>query len=231
MKVNCTVKINAKKNINELPGVWTKEDYQNILELTGFSDDVQDSELKEMVMMAIADEEPEESAALLLKYRLGEQLNEGQIQQLSHDMQEDKESEEYPDIFLQKEMFNVNQLLFKSYNGRFPNCHAIYVDLEMKVTPAGLMKDENYQNEIIVKALVPALGEHSGVVRLYEDEIGGKIKFTDVDGIIWQTNIKKQEDGTYEIRVFSSEYWFNDIPSGGEYETSIKLFEPEEDDD
>ena len=228
MKVDCRVKINSKKTINELPEAWSKQDFLNILDLMGFSDEISDAEVKEMTMMALADQEPEESAALLLQYRLEEQLTAGQIKQLSHEMQEDKASEEYPDIFLQQELFNINQLLFKAFNGRFPNCHAIDLNINIAVRPANFMMDENYLNEIILKALVPALGEHSGISRLYEEEIEGLKKFIDAEGIIWKSDIQKLEDGTFNIRIFSSEYWLHDLPQRHAYEAKIKLFEPVE---
>ena len=227
MKVNCKLKVTSKENINALPNAWSKQDYLNILDLLGFSETLEDAEIEEMTLMAIADNSPEESAEILLQYRLSEHLSEGQIQQLSHEMQEDKLSEEYPDIFLQHELFNVNQLLFKSFNGRFPNCHAIGLTFNLVVKPPVNFEDEEWQNEIILKALLPAMGDNSLIQRLYQEEVEGSKKFDDADGIIWKKSIEKQADGSFNINIFSSEYWLHDIPSSCEYDTSFKLIEIE----
>jgi hypothetical protein len=50
--------------------------------------------------MAISDYEPHEAAAIVLDYKL-EELNEGQIEQISHNMLIDKVCEEYPEIHMQ----------------------------------------------------------------------------------------------------------------------------------
>jgi hypothetical protein len=44
--------------------------------------------------MAISDYEPNEAAEIVLAYKLGEELNEGQIEQISHNMLIDKVCEE-----------------------------------------------------------------------------------------------------------------------------------------
>ena len=83
--------------------------------------------LTELLLMAISDFEPKEAAVIVLAYKLSEELNEGQIQQISNDMFLDKVCEEYPEIGLHSTLFHVNQLLFKAYNGKFPNAKATIV--------------------------------------------------------------------------------------------------------
>jgi hypothetical protein len=50
----------------------------------------------------------------------------GQIEQISHNMLIDKVCEEYQ-IHMQGRLFHVNQLLFKAYNGKFPNAKNPFV--------------------------------------------------------------------------------------------------------
>jgi hypothetical protein len=228
MKINCKVNIKTKRIISEMPQAWSKQDYVNILDELGYSEEISEEEIKEMTMMALSDQEPEESAEILLKYRLSEQLSKGQIQTLSHEMQEDKASEEYPDISIQHELFNINQLLFKSFNGRFPNCHAMEVNFNLMVKPNTIMTEDKWTNEIILKALLPALGDHSVISRLYGDELAKPKKFVEADSIIWKKNIQKQEDGSYTIQLFSSEYWLHDIPNNADYDTNFEIFIPTE---
>ena len=81
--------------------------------------------------MAISGLEPHESAAILLRYKLKEKLGEGQIQNLSHEMTDDNESEGNSDIALHYALFNINQLLYKAFSGIFPKAKATKVAFEL----------------------------------------------------------------------------------------------------
>ena len=120
------IKIHKISTVNTLPDAWNISDYKELLEKFGFADaQGNDSEeLQELLFMAITDYEPNEAAAIVLTHKLSEHLTEGQIEQLSHEMLLDKISEEYPEIGLHKDLFSVNQLLYKAYNGKFFNTEA-----------------------------------------------------------------------------------------------------------
>ena len=115
------IKIHKISTVNTLPDAWNISDYKELLEKFGFADaQGNDSEeLQDLLFMAITDYEPNEAAAIVLTHKLSEHLTEGQIEQLSHEMLLDKISEEYPEIGLHKDLFSVNQLLYKAYNGKF----------------------------------------------------------------------------------------------------------------
>lgn len=211
MKISGTIQIHGRKLIDEMPGAWSQQDYKNILEETGLADGVTDAEVVEMTRMALSDEDPQQSAEIVLKYRLSEHLSDGQIQQLAHDMQEDKIPEEYPEIELQHELYNVNQFLYKAYNGKFPSCKAVEVELTLT-----LKNDAQPTAEIILRALAPALGGHSVIARLYEEQLNGELPFNDAEKIIWRSDIAAQGNGVFKIKTFSSEYWMHDLPMNSE---------------
>ncbi len=129
------VKILEISTINELSNYWTNKDYYNLLEKFEYPDakNVKESELKEMLFMAITDFEPNEAAEIVLSYKLAEQLNEGQIQSLSHEMERDRVAEEYPEPSLHYDLFNINQLLYKAFNGVFPNTEATKLEFVKEV--------------------------------------------------------------------------------------------------
>lgn len=226
MKIKGQIEIQDKNTVNILPN-WQQQDYLNILDLLGFGEEVSSNEVEEMTLMALADQAPEESAQLLLQYRLGDHLTEGQIEQLSHEMQEDKVAEEYPDIFLQKDLFDINQLLFKAFNGKFPNCKAVTTTINLTVQPITIMQEEEHQHEIILKAINSILGAHSIISRLYEEEIKGLKAFTAAKGILWFTKITAKENA-FNVALASSEYWLQDLPSQGTFEFSFELAASEE---
>ncbi len=219
--MNFTLKINDIKSLNEIPGYWTNEDYINLLEELDFPDANKSnpSELRELVEMAISDFEPHESAEILLRYKLKDELSKGQIQNLSHEMLEDDEAEENPDIALHYPLFNINQLLHKSYNGIFPNSKATKIEIELS-----LKGDEHIAvtKALVLKAISKGLSPKNLIVRLFVDQINGKEKFTDAEKIIWELHNNGQNNYT----VITSDYWINkeDIAEY-EFSGSIKQYE------
>ena len=106
------VNIKEIKSVNELPNYWTKQDYYKLLEKFGFpeAEKVPENEILEMLRMAITDFEPDESAQILLEYKLADKLNEGQIATLSNEMINDRVAEEYPDPTLHYDLFSLSRL-------------------------------------------------------------------------------------------------------------------------
>ena len=143
------VNIKEIKSVNELPNYWTKQDYYKLLEKFGFpeAEKVPENEILEMLRMAITDFEPDESAQILLEYKLADKLNEGQIATLSNEMINDRVAEEYPDPTLHYDLFNINQFLYKAYNGIFPNTEATVLNFDLQ-----LLNDAQTEitNEIIL---------------------------------------------------------------------------------
>lgn len=218
MKLN--IKITGIEYVNELTTYWNDQDYKKLLEMFEFPDvdQINPKDLKEMLFMAITDFEPDEAARMLLNYKLGEQLNEGQILTLSHDMMNDKVAEEYPEPELHYDLFNINQLLFKAYNGTFPNTEASILSLELRNE-----KEPNMvvTEEIMTKALSYALLDKTIIKRLYEDQLNGTEPFTDAAKFIWL--LTKKGNG---FELLTSKYWIEKEDIGQpEYECEIAFYE------
>lgn len=218
MKVN--VKIIEINTVNELDNYWSDEDRVKLLEEFGFPDasKAKSSEIQELLQMAITDFEPAEAAKILLNFKLGEELNEGQIQSISHEMLADKVAEEYPDPALHYDLFNINQLLFKAYNGKFPNTEATI--LQMHLNP----ESSEVNKELITKVLCQGLSDRNIINRLYPDQVSGKVAFEDAEKIIW--NINDKGNNTYE--VITSNFWIaKDEVVYSEYDAELVLFHEE----
>ncbi|MBK6785326.1 MAG: hypothetical protein IPG79_17405 [Saprospiraceae bacterium] len=219
MKVE--VKILSIKTVNELDFYWSNEDFVLLLDRMNLpdADKLKPEELREMLYMAITDFEPEEAAEIVLTYKLGERLSAGQIQNIANDMLEEKVAEQYADPSFHYDLFNINQLLYKAYKGKFPNTEASIILMEI------IGKGEEHieiNKEILTKALAQSLSERSIIQRLYEDQVTGKEAFGDAEKIIWKFH--KKENNTYEI--LTSKYMIEkeDIENG-EYEAEIHFFE------
>ncbi|MBK5196210.1 MAG: hypothetical protein JJE08_09335, partial [Proteiniphilum sp.] len=200
MKFNIIIKDVA--TIEEITNYWQNKDYINLLEQFDFpdADSVKPENLKDMLNMAITDFEPNEAAAILLSYKLSERLNEGQIGQISNDMLLDKVSEEYPEIDLHYDLFNINQLLFKAYNGKFPNAKATVVDFSM-------ISEEGYEKEItremVLKSFCNALSGGNVIKRLFEEKMTTDLAFEEAEAVVWELNKKDETNFT----LITSEYW------------------------
>jgi hypothetical protein len=214
--------INNIKTVDELKGTWSNNDMIQLLENFNFSDAAQSNpeELKDLLFMAISDFEPEEAAAIILNYKLSEKLNENQIEQISIEMLEDKISEEYADISLHHELFNINQLLFKAYNGTFPNAKATIIEFE--ITP-----NKEISKEIILKALNASLSGNNVIKRLFSNQLAGKEEFEEAEHIIW--DLKANENNSYSLTT--SEYWISkDEFNEAEFDAEVIEFEKDEED-
>ncbi len=196
------VQINTIDSIDEIPNYWTNHDYQQLLELFDFPDgkSIKPENFLEMLQMAIGDFEPADAARILLQYKLSEELNEGQMDQLSHEMLLDKISEEYPNIALHYKLFNINQLLYKAFNGVFPNTKATVLDFTI-----GNNEDGELTKATILKILYKGLSPSNLIVRLFEDQLTTTIDFPDAESIIWE--LKTIDNSNFQL--ITSEYWLS----------------------
>ena len=223
MKFN--VKINSTATLEEIENYWKNEDYINLLGLFDFPDanTIKPENLREMLFMAISDFEPNEAAKVLLTYKLSENLNEGQIDQMSNDMLLDKISEEYPEIDLHYDLFNINQLLFKAYNGKFPNAKATLVKFSIV---AADQFEGDLTKEIILKALSRGISESNIIKRLFSDQMSTDMRFEEAEDILWKLN----PEGGDDYLLITSEYWLNkDEITGLEFEGECLLGDNQED--
>ena len=213
------VKILNIKTVNELPGYWTNEDFIQLLDKMDLpdADKVKPEELRELLYMAITDFEPSEAAEIILTYKLGDQLTAGQIQDISHEMKDEKIAETYANPSFHYDLFNINQLLYRAYKGKFPNTEASIILMEVTGN-----ENNEVNKEVLTKALAQSLSERSIIQRLYEDQVTGQADFGDAEKIIWLYNQK--EENTYEI--ITPRYWVEkeDIENG-EYDADIQFFE------
>jgi hypothetical protein len=223
VKFNITIKRAA--TIEEIENYWQDQDYINLLAQFGFPDaeGVKKENLKDMLNMAITDFEPNEAAAILLTYKLSERLSEGQIGQISNDMLLDKVSEEYPEIDLHYDLFNINQLLYEAYNGKFPNAKATVVEFTM-------IPEDDAVNEItkemVLKAFSNAISGSNVMKRLFEEKMTTDLAFDEAEAVIWVLN---KTDETY-FTLITSEYWLNKEELVlSEFEGNCLLSEDEED--
>jgi len=220
--MNFTMKIHNIRSITSIDGYWSPADYIHLLEAFDYPDakNSTPAEFPELLEMAMNDYEPHESAEILLRYKLQDRLTSGQIRNLSHEMAEDDEAEDNPDMGLHYTLFNINQLLHRAYHGIFPNTKASIIDFELSIKSAG---DEiPVTKEYALKSISQGLSGKSPLKRLFEPQLKGKEAFQDAGKIVWE--IHSQGQNAYTL--ITSDYWINeeDIIEY-EFSGSIKVFE------
>lgn len=217
--------INNSKTIEEVQAYWSNEDYIQLLEKFNYpdADKAEKNSLRELLMMAITDFEPNEAAAVLLEYKLADQLNEGQIEQISNDMLLDKIAEEYPEISLHATLYHINQLLFKAFNGKFPNTKATSIDFSIK--PIDNKEDIEFTKEVVLKLWSSGLSDGNLIKRLFTEQMTGNTAFPEAEDIIWELKSVDKES----FSMLTSEYWLSeeDIVSN-EFEAEYEKIEESE---
>ena len=217
MKLDIT--ISKVRTVTYFDDYWTEADYRAILEACEYPDaaTAEAGEVLELAQMALTDLEPDEAARVLLTYKLGDRMTEGQIEQVSHEMQDDKVAEDYADPALHYDLFNVNQFLYRAFNGTFPNTEASVMDVQ--VLPKGA-DHPGVNKELLVKVLAQGLRDSNLINRLYGEQVSGEVPFTDAGKVIW-TFAPTGEADTYRVRT--SKYWIDEEDVGAhEYEAVVK---------
>lgn len=199
------VTINQINNVDDLENYWTVEDYVNLLAQFDYPDakSIDLTELQELLSMAVSDFEPNEAAAKVLTYKLGEYLNDGQIDQLSNEMLIDKVCEEYPEISLHAALYQINQLLYKAYNGKFLNAKASIISCT--ITPEDSEQNEPHSKANVLKILYAGFSPRNVIKRLFNEQLTSDAEFEEAEAIIW--NLNTTDNINYEI--VTSEYWLD----------------------
>lgn len=210
--------------IAELPQGWIPQDYVELLEAMDFEDiaGIAPEELKEMCLMSLTDNEPEDAAKIVMKFRLGSRLNAGQIDNLSNEMRDEKMWEEYADLSLHEDFFNVSQLLYEAYNGKFPNPEAVRFQLKIKVSnPADLLVFEQDAEASLIRLLAAGMPENTLIRRLFEEQLEGGM-FGEASDIIWQLHKEERTSDSVTFTIISSLYWFRDFKYVMPYEAALE---------
>lgn len=216
------VEIIDLKTVNELEFYWQNIDYINLLKEFGFPDaeQIKENDILEYLFMAISDFEPANAAEILLKYKMSDKLNEGQIQNLSNEMLSNKVAEQYSEPDFHFDLFNINQFLRKAYNGKFPNTEATIITASFQREDL----DSEITKEMLIKALSYGLKKSDLILRLFADQIEGTVPFEDAGKVIW--DYRKTSENTMQITT--SKNWIDkDDFEQMEFEADISFFNEE----
>jgi len=223
MKINFKVRPDHVKTIEVLPNSWSTEDYKNLLDIMDYGDttELSEKELEEMCLLSLSDNETNEAAEIVLKYLFKDALNDGQVQNLSHEMLNEHPWEEYADLSMHETFYNAGQLLYKAYNGKFPHPTAIHFEVTFEVKSKMMLAvfDEDTEKHVI-RILAQGMPENTLLKRLFDDQLEDG-PFKDAKDIIWQLNKTAETDTTITFDVLSSNRWFEDFKYVEDFEANL----------
>lgn len=225
MKNTYTVEVLNFETIDVLPNAWNDQKYIDVLEALDFGDTaaLKPSELKEMAMMALADNEPNDAAKVLLDYIFQDRLNEGQKDNLSFEMQEENMWEEYAEIPMHEEFFNIGQLLYQAYNGKFPHPEAAQFQLKISAKKKADLEVFNAETEtMIMRVATQGMPPNTLINRLYKEELQQE-NFEQAQHILWQLKEITKDESSITFEVISSMYWFHDLKFVQGFEAVLEI--------
>ncbi len=225
MKLNFTIVPLKFAIITVLPNSWQNEDYLKLLEQMEYGDttDLTDAEVKEMCLLSLADNEPEAAAKIVLAHLFGSRLKSGQIENLSHEMIDEKMWEEYAELSLHETFFNATQLLYEAFNGTFPHPEA--AGFKVKISPKEKMAQSVFDKNteiVLIRLLVQGMPQNTLINRLFEDQMQ-EGAFEDAKDIIWQYKMELEDDGSMVFEIISSLYWFHDFKYADTYTAALNI--------
>ncbi len=226
MQAQFTVQIDSFRKINKIQNAWSDQDYRVLMEIMGLDDGLEGmdaSELREMCMMSLNDLETHEAANVVLTHLFADELekgelSEGKIEQLSHDISDDRLWEEYSDCLYHERFFSAYALLREAFNGIFakPTGVEFVVNVTAQNSEDLAIFDESAASSM-VRLLANGMNDNALLHRLYEDQIKGN-EFPQAPGIVWQLKQLAENGLTRQFSLVSSSFWFESFEQVDEFE-------------
>lgn len=218
-----TVERLSFQHLSALPNAWQPADYLALLNKLEYENPeaIAPAELREMCQLALTDLEPAEAAEVVLGYLFADDLTQGQLDQLAHQLQTEKLWEENPNFALHRGFFNATQLLYEAYNGKFPHPQA--VEFKVKLTaasPADLAALDHEPAATLLRLLAPGLSDRALLHRLFGEQLAGG-DFPEATSILWQLTPSEKTETSVVYDIISSDYWLEDFKFADTYEATI----------
>ncbi len=223
MKSLFEVKIQSFTNLLEIDGAWSTKNYEALLDVLEFFDrkDMSAADLKEMCLMSLQDLKPEEASYYVLKYRMSSLLKDGQLKNISVEMQDEKLWEEYSDPSLHEELFNVGSLLYSVFPGQFPKPDAVRLTFEVSSKNDLARQDliRNFNESLVLRILADGMNEGAVLLRLYGDQLRS-YSDEEADKILWCLKLENKSENKVSAEVISSGYWLDSLEDVEFFESS-----------
>lgn len=206
--------------LKELSNIWQVTDFLELLNEMEFgsTDGMNQDEIRDMCLLSLQDLNPEEAAALVLKYRLGDRLSAGQIHNIAADMPEEKLWEEYADMSFHEQLFNISSLLYQVSPKSFPEPDAVRATIRVTAKhETGREILQRAMNEsFLVRLLAGGMDEDAALHRLFAEQLAAD-SFPEAELIIWTFSIESGDTDTRIVELTSSGSWLDPLRNTKSY--------------
>lgn len=221
MKDNFEVHIGSLETINEFPSGWTTDDYKALLKAINFIgiEFLENHEIKEFLLLELHYLGWEKSAQLILQYKLGEKLINGEIAKIAYEMLEGQIWEEYLNISCHKELFNASSLLKRAFPLKFPT--AQMCKLKLIVTAKNKQSQEILacaDKVFITRLLLDGMDDYAPLKRLFKRQVNTPA-FQEVENIIWKFDASNEEQSII-FTIYSSKWWLAPMEDVDSFESA-----------
>ncbi len=229
------IEISSFLKISEIENAWIADDYKALLSMMGLVEDelagMSESDLIEMCLMSFNDFEDHESAKFLLTHLFKDEISEGKIEQLSHQMVENNLWEEHADSAYHRSLFNAYGLLRKAYNGTFTEPTGVKFTIKITADKADSFEIfDPSLHAVMVRLLSNGLNDAAILNRLFEEQISGE-NFPDAKNILWILKEISIAEKERQYEITSSYLWFGELEDVMSFDAKAHADVEEEDED
>jgi hypothetical protein len=214
------VEVSAFAIVQAIDGVWNDREFSDLLAEMEFGsiEGLSKDELREMCLLSLQDLTPEAAAALVLKYRLGDRLNDAQISNIAADMPEEKLWEEYADMALHEGLFHVSSLLYVAFPNVFPEPDAVTatVRITARHEEGSQLLRSSINESFLLRLLAGGMDEDAALIRLFEDQLAGD-SLPEAQFIIWTLTSESTAEDACTVELLSSGSWLDPLRSTKSY--------------
>ncbi|MFT5233446.1 MAG: hypothetical protein ACI9UK_001283 [Candidatus Krumholzibacteriia bacterium] len=227
MKPLFNVSVSSLKEINDMPGTWEDDDYRKLLEQLEVDDieELSDSDLLDVVLMALQDMKPIDAADAVLIYKLQDSITAGARQVIVQDFVEDQHPwEEASDISLHARIFAAAVLSQKAFPAKFskPDMMKLVLQVTAIEPEAESLLAKSPEPAFVTRMLVDGMDENSILGRLFEDQLLSQ-SFPEADGIVWQAEFSDQTSEALpsaNLTIYSCKHWLKAMKSVSAFQSS-----------
>ncbi|MEK9671359.1 MAG: hypothetical protein VW268_02495 [Rhodospirillaceae bacterium] len=223
MKTSFHARVIGFTVLREIEGARTPDHYRAMLDAMdyGYTSGMSDTDLKEKCLLSLQDREPDEAAYVVLKQDLGGVLRDGQLQNITQEMMDEKMWEEYATPAFHERLFIVGCLLHEAMPSIFPEPDAVRVRIEVtaKNAAAGALLTDMPKESFLVRLLAHGMENDMVLHRLYGDELAST-SFSSTDEVVWTVRTEPVADGVTVIDVIGSDYWLGPLRGTKSYSSA-----------
>ena len=209
--------------IEEIAGDWTAADFRALLDAMEFGDHagMDDGELREMCLMSLQDQDPEDAAFLVLKHVIADDLRDSQMRNMANEMQEENLWEDYVDPAFHERLFRVASLLYAAQPRVFPKTDAVRVSLAVRSSdPAGqALFNAAPADAFLVRLIADGMDDRAVLNRMYGDQLK-EPEFPNAPNIVWTAKVVANGADAWAVDIIGSGYWLGPLEDTRSFESN-----------